>query len=407
MQSLVLRLFEAFGDNPPPPRTRQVVRFLELDGPLQQFLARWRSAPQIDLGELPVPVMAPSPRIPGSWNLPELTTPGALAAWIQLDSARLDWFADCHSRERRAASERLRHYRYRWIGKRGGSARLLEAPKMRLKAIQRRILRDVLDRIDPHAAAHAFRRGRSVVSYVAPHAGRHFVLRIDLREFFPSVRRARVHALFRTVGYPERVARLLAALCTNSVPQSVLDTVPGPIGLEDRDRLRRVFAEPHLPQGAPTSPALANLCAWRLDCRLSGLARSAGAAYTRYADDLLFSGDRRLFRRLASFRVMVLAIVLDEGFTIHNRKTRVMTGALRQQAAGVVVNQHANIPREQYDWLKAVLYNCVRFGPASQNRAGHPNFREQLRGRIAYVSALNETRGERLRTLFDEVDWTA
>src|SRR5207244_3281701 len=107
---------------------------------------------------------------------------------------------------------------------------------------------------------------------------------------------ARVLALFQTAGYPNPVARLLTGLCTNSVPADVLDAYPFPGRAVPWWRLERPYRWPHLPQGAPTSPALANLCAYRLDCRLSGLARAAGAAYTRYADDLLFSGGRQLER---------------------------------------------------------------------------------------------------------------
>ena len=404
---LVQRIFQAFGEQPPPPRLAQLVAFFESDQQTLELVGSWQEHPGVSLLQLPPPVMSPAPSIPPSWALPTITTPGALADWLELEPQQLDWFADCHSLERRAGSERLRHYRYRWISKRGGSARLLEAPKQRLKSLQRKILADILNRIEPHRAARGFRAGGSVVSYAAPHVGRHFVLRIDLRDFFPSVRSSRVHALFRTVGYPENVVRLLTGLCTNSTPLAVIDAAPSLEEIKMREDARRLLGAPHLPQGAPTSPALANLCAWRLDCRLAGLARSAGAEYTRYADDLLFSGHRRLFRRLADFRVLVLAIVLDEGFSIRNRKTRLMTNGHRQQAGGVVLNERVNVPRDQYDRLKAILYNCIRYGPVSQNRSAHPSFREHLRGRIAYFASINRTRGDRLLKLFEQIEWPA
>ncbi|MBI3861393.1 MAG: RNA-directed DNA polymerase [Planctomycetia bacterium] len=162
---------------------------------------------------------------------------------------------------------------------------------------------------------------------------------------------------------------------------------------------------PISPRGGPASPALANLCAWRLDCRLAGLARHMGITYTRYADDLVFSGDRRFERSLARFRVLVCAIVLNEGFAIRRRKTRVMRSGTRQEVAGIVVNQRPSIAREDYDQLKALLFNCVRSGPAGQNRAGVENFREHILGRIGYVRMVHPRRGARLRALFDRIQW--
>jgi hypothetical protein len=267
-----------------------------------------------------------------------------------------------------------------------------------LKALQRRILHGILDQIPPHGAAHAFRAGRSVTSYVAPHTGRDVVLHVDLREFFPSIRASRVNALLRTVGYPESVARLLTGLCTNRSP-----SVAFAAGLEPS--MQRLYRSPHLPQGAPTSPALANLCAYRLDVRLTALAQRFDAQYSRYADDLLFSGGRDFKRRLARFRILVLAIALDEGFSIQARKTRVLRQAESQRVAGIVLNSHPNLPRRDYDALRALLYNCTRHGPASQNREARTNFREHLEGRIAYFAMINPQRGRKLRELFDRIDW--
>jgi hypothetical protein len=345
-------------------------------------------------------VFRAAPRLAAApWPVPALPSPGALAAWLGLAPGALDWFADCQGREARLPAGPLRHYAYRWVAKRGGRTRLIEMPKARLKAIQRRVLRDILDRIPPHEAAHGFRRGRSVLTYAAPHAGRRIVLRFDLRDFFPSVRAARVHALYRTAGYPDPVARLLSGLCTNAAPSEVRDTVAREMALP--------YAAAHLPQGAPTSPGLANLCAYRLDCRLAALAGSVGARYTRYADDLAFSGGEALERGARRFQVMVCRVALEEGFEVHTRKSRFMRQAVRQQLAGVVVNERPNVKRADFDELKAILCNCARHGPASQNRDGHADFRAHLLGRIAYVGLLNPARAAKLRRWFDRIAWGA
>jgi hypothetical protein len=330
--------------------------------------------------------MTPSP-----WPVPSLPTSGALAEWLGVALNELDWLSDCQGRLPNAPAK-LQHYTYSWLSKRSGTARLLEMPKQRLKAAQRRILHEILDRIPPHDAAHAYRRRRSIASFVACHAGRDIVLRFDLRDFFPSIRASRVHALFTKAGYPRPVARLLTGLCTTVAS---CEFVPA----------YDIYRSRHLPQGAPASPALANLCAYRLDCRLAGLSGKVGASYTRYADDLAFSGGEDLERCARRFQVQVCRIALEEGFEVHTQKSRFMRTSVRQQLAGVVLNAHPNVPRTEYDRLKAILCNCIRHGPQSQNRDKHADFRGHLLGRIAYIGMLNARRGAKLRGVFERISW--
>jgi hypothetical protein len=334
-------------------------------------------------------------------------TIGELADWLGVEIAELDWFADPRGLLTRLPPGRLQHYRYHWLSKRlHGSARLIESPKTRLKAMQRQILHGILDRIPVHSASHGFVRERSIRSYVASHVGKPFVLRSDLRDFFPSISKPRVAAIFRTAGYPDPVCQVLSMLCTNRVARHVWDSFPEFGDERDRWRHERLYRRPHLPQGSPTSPAIANLCSYRLDCRLEGLAVRFGAEYTRYADDLLFSGGEDLAGAARRFLVLVYAIAAEEGFQLHFRKTRMMSRGTRQTAAGLVLNDHANVPREAFDRLKAILHNCVRHGPASQNRSGIEDFQAHLRGRVAFVESVAPARGRKLRALFDQVDWS-
>jgi hypothetical protein len=218
---------------------------------------------------------------------------------------------------------------------------------------------------------------------------------MDLRDFFPTFAAARIQTLFRNMGYPEPVADLLGGICTNVTPRDLLNG----LSFEARDLYRR----PHLPQGAPTSPALANLCCWRVDCRLAGLAASTGATYTRYADDLAFSGSEDLEKRVERFSMHVAAVLLEEGFAVNHRKTRIMRQGVRQHLAGLVVNQHMNVSRANFDTLKATLTNCARLGPESQNLAGHANFRAHLEGRVGFVESINPVRGARLRAILKRI----
>jgi len=350
------------------------------------------------------PIRPPKPDWLVSLALPDLSTTGDLSAWLNEPADALAWFAD---QWRLAGDEksRLQHYHYRWVPKRSGGWRLIEIPKARLRRIQQMILRQILDLVPPHASAHGFRRGRSCVTHAAHHAGRDTVIRMDLKDFFPSIQLSRVHALFQKLGYPPGVAGTLARICVNRTPQGVIrdKQAGGSLSWAERHALK----SPHLPQGSPCSPALANLCAYRLDIRLESLAQSLGASYSRYADDLAFSGGRELAQAADRFHVQVAVIALEEGFRVNTRKTRLMRQGTRQQVTGVVVNAHPNVSRDEYDRLKAMLTNCKRRGPDSQNRDQHPDFRAHLAGRISFVKMVNASRAGKLQRLFDAIAWTA
>ena len=243
------------------------------------------------------------------------------------------------------------------------------------------------------------------MTFVAPHVGRRVVLRMDLQDFFPSIAGARIQTLFRTMGYPESVADLLGGICTNVTPRYVWKEAEYGIPPLQLREARALYSRPHLPQGAPTSPALANLCCYRVDSRLAGLAKSADAQYTRYADDLAFSRGAAFERCVERFATHVAAIVHEEGFGVHHRKTRIMRQGVRQHLAGLVANRRMNVMRADFDRLKAVLTNCIRQGPESQNRAGHHDFRAHLEGSVGFVETINPTRGSRLRTIFEQIRW--
>jgi hypothetical protein len=105
------------------------------------------------------------------------------------------------------------------------------------------------------------------------------------------------------------------------------------------------------------------------------------------------------------FLTNVAAIVFEEGFAVHHRKTRLMRQGARQYLAGLVVNQSPNVVRADFDRLKAILTNCVRHGPESQNREAHPSFRSHLEGRVGFVETINPAKGKRLRRIFKEIQW--
>jgi hypothetical protein len=360
------------------PRERDVIQFFLQDRGFRRvwtknsdelFVAQWlQDAQQMR------PVAAAE-----EWGVPAIESVGALAAWFQVTPDELLWFADLKGLLYKSKSAPLVHYHYRVLAKPSGAIRLIEAPKARLKALQRLILAQILDKIPPHSAAHGFVQGRSVKTFIAPHVRQRVVLKMDLQDFFPSITGTRIQTIFRTIGYPESVADLLGGICTNAVPRRVWNGATADADPEQLQEARLLHTRPHLPQGAPTSPALANICAYRVDCRLTGLARAAGAEYTRYADDLAFSGGEEFERSVERFSTHVAVVLMEEGFAVNHRKTRIMRQGVRQRLAGLVANERPNIARADFDRLKATLNNCIRQGPQTQNRMAHARFRAHLR----------------------------
>lgn len=210
------------------------------------------------------------------------------------------------------------------------------------------------------------------------------------------------------MGYPKPVARVLAGLCCAATPgfvrRELAERLSDP---HERFLSAQRLTTAHLTQGAPTSPALSNLVAYRLDRRLHGLAASAGARYTRYADDLAFSSSGSSFNKgVSSFIAHVAAIAEDEGFRVRYRKTRVMRSGAQQRLAGLIVNQRVSIPRRERDRLRAIVNNALVHGPASQNRDAHADFKAHIEGRVAWLAASHPVQAARLRAQLVQIDWS-
>ncbi len=299
--------------------------------------------------------------------------------------SRLEYLADPLSRYEEHSDTPVGHYHYILRPKTSGGLRLIEAPKSQLKSAQRMILDRILSKAAVHADAFGFVKGRNCVRAASRHVGEQVVLSFDLQNSFPSVEAARVFGLFRCLGYPHAVARLLTGLCTTTTPVRILS------GLDAAQRA--THRRPHLPQGSPASPSLANLAAFPLDRRLSGMAKSLGMNYSRYADDLTFSGDRDA---TATMMRAVPEIIEDEGFRLNGAKTRVASRTCRQTVTGIIVNDRLNVDRRSFDHLKAVIHAC---GRPDDSRIDDADFRSSLLGKIAWVESIHPAKGQKLLDL--------
>jgi retron-type reverse transcriptase len=215
---------------------------------------------------------------------------------------------------------------------------------------------------------------------------------MDLEGFFPNITFPRVRSVFQRLGYSPAAATILALLCTECPRRPV----------EYAGKVYHVATGPRgLPQGACTSPGLSNQVARKLDKRLGGLARKLGLTYTRYADDLTFSGDGELKQRVGYLMARIRHIAQEEGFAVNEKKSRVLRRSAAQVVTGLVVNDRPGVSRREVRRLRAILHRARTEGLEQQNRENRPNFRAWLLGKIAYVSMARPEIGARLRREFD------
>ena len=247
-----------------------------------------------------------------------------------------------------------RYYRRFSLPKRSGGRRQIVTPRRFLKTIQRWLLHRVLTALPTSDDSHGFVPGRNIFTNAEVHLGGRNLLAVDIHDFFPSVGIGRVRALLQEyLPFPESVAGQLAGLCT-------LDGA--------------------LPQGAPTSPQLANAAFHTADLALAELAAEWGVAYSRYADDLAFSGER-IF---TAEDVQVVSDVVEQtGFALHGGKTRIVGTGGRQIVAGIVVNHAGLPPREVRRRWRAMFHRAGRHPREFINRAA------QLSGVAAFVNQYN------------------
>src|SRR5262249_9883982 len=261
-------------------------------------------------------------------------------------------------------------------------------PHRSLAAAQQWIRTEVVRRLPVEAPAHGFLAGRSIVSNAEQHSQRAVVVNMDLEDFFPSITFPRVRSVFQRAGYSPAVATVLALLCTEC-PRRTVEYAGQPYHVATGPR--------GLPQGACTSPGLSNQVARRLDKRLEGVAKKLGFRYTRYADDLTFSGGDAQKEKVGYLMARVRHLALEEGFAVNVKKTRVLRRNTAQRVTGLVVNDRPGVPRREVRRLRAILHRARAEGLEAQNREDRPDFLAWLRGKIAYVSMSRPEVGARLK----------
>jgi retron-type reverse transcriptase len=315
-------------------------------------------------------------------GLPLLVTAEDLAAAMEISVGALRFL----SFARRVAT--VSHYRRFQVPKKTGGLRLISAPMPRLKQAQQWVLTRILEQVAVHPAAHGFRKGRSIVTNAAPHVGAEVVVNLDLEQFFPTVSRRRIKGMFRSLGYGEQVATILSLICSEAEVRAV----------ELDGRIYHVAqGERALPQGAPSSPAITNILCRGLDARLARIAEGLGFAYTRYADDMTFSGSGRAAEDVGRLLRRGRFVIEREGFRVHPEKTRVLRRGRQQEVTGLVVNRRVNVARATLRRFRATLFQIEHDGPAGKRWGSGPDVLAAIEGFANFVAMVDPERGGELR----------
>lgn len=241
------------------------------------------------------------------------------------------------------------------IPKKDKTERILNVPNLSLKVVQKWILKEILEKIFVSEQAMAFVPNKNGLRENAErHKKNIFLLEMDITNFFGTITEQQVYTLFCNIGYNSKVAGILANLCTYNN---------------------------YLPQGAVTSPYIANLVCYHMDARINGYCSRKDIVYTRYADDLTFSSDNRML--LNKIEKFIKYIVTDEGFTINDKKTRYLSNDVKKTVTGITINDDSiHVDKKFKRDLRAQIYCSIKLKDYQNN--------SQILGKIAYVNSIEK-----------------
>lgn len=252
-----------------------------------------------------------------------------------------------------------KHYKTYSIRKKSGKLRTISQPSKMLKGLQSWVLVHILNQLRVSSSCKGFEKGTSIADNASSHKGANSLLTIDLEDFFPTITQKQVFNVFKALGYNNTIAVTLSNICTY---------------------------DETLPQGSPCSPKLANLVAWKLDIRIQGFVGKRGITYTRYADDLSFSGLHPL--KIVQIIPMIKEIIGDEDFKINPTKTRIAGSSRAKVVTGLILTGETyGIGKNKFKNVRSKIYHLVL--PAEQF-----NFKllEEVRGWLAYLKSVDGRR---------------
>lgn len=297
-----------------------------------------------------------------------------------------------------------KEYYYYLIPKKSGDMRRIIVPNDELKSVQRWVNKQILQAISPLDCVTGFVRGRSIVANAKIHENKKYILNVDVENFFESITIDRVEKLFYAMGYKHEVALFFADLCTTTINERY---VRWKLGEERAKYFESLMhkAKPFLVQGAPTSPAIANLICYRMDKTLMKYAQRHGINYSRYADDITFSSDDIVCLPKVGYIKRLLA---EEHFVLNASKTKLRKEGMRQEVTGLLINERVRVPRTYKKDIYRHLHFCLKYGGLSHFnhiKSSYNMSRDWLLGRIFYVNAVEPEEAKKMLYLFNQVDW--
>ncbi|MGV9012963.1 MAG: reverse transcriptase family protein [Flavobacteriales bacterium] len=308
----------------------------------------------------------------------------------------------------RMIQDRARNYKTFKIRKKHGGHRVIMSPVGPLKVIQSWVLGHILEKVIVNEECCGFVKGKNIATNALPHVGQEAIMNIDLYRFFDTITEQRVYGLFKWLGYHRNLAVSLAQLLTAPLPYGTCSVL----------EKENVFSEHlraedcnRLPQGSPASPMISNLVAYALDIRLRNLAAKRNCKYTRYADDLTFSGAHSSLPSLD----LVSKIIEEEGFYLNPAKTRISGRRSRQEVTGLTVNDGVRVDTAFKKRVRTELYHCVthggenhqvRMAMVNPTAVRKSNFKDHLLGKICFINAVEPELGKKFLLQYNQIDWT-
>lgn len=307
---------------------------------------------------------------------------------------------------KRIIGKRNSMYHFYQISKKNGGKREISVPHKQLKYIQNWIKKNILDKLEQDDNAHAYIKNKSILTNANSHLNSETILNIDLKKFFDSITEYRIFHLFKHLGYHSNLAVDLAKLCTSPISERYFDT----FSEADKILFQNIYNNKigTLPQGAPTSPSLSNLVCLRLDKRFYNYCYKNEVIYTRYSDDITFSGNKNNFPSLS----LIEKIITQEKFFINENKVKYFNKGQKQMVTGLLIDKKIRVPKKFKKEIYRHLFFCKKFSPRihfkylSEKNGIEKGFQKDwLFGKIRYVYSIEPTEGVKMLKLFKEIKW--
>ncbi|MFL5381238.1 MAG: reverse transcriptase family protein [Longimicrobiaceae bacterium] len=308
-------------------------------------------------------------------------------------------------------------YRTFLIHKRGGGLRQICVADPILLSVHRWLACHVLNKRNPHSSSYAYAPQSSVVHCAKMHAGAAWLIKVDVHKFFESISEIQVYRVFRACGYEPLISYELSRLCTRVYqlsPTRYYSEVWSRFTLGEYEAIpsyRYPNKIGHLPQGAATSPMLSNLAMFTIDETLAELADRVGLVYTRYSDDLIFSGGSSCSREKArKFVHDVYAILLRHGLFPKRKKTKIVPPGARKIVLGLLVNgPQPRLTREFRNRISVHLHYLQKFGPVEHaQRRGFRSvlsLQRHIDGLLAFARQVDDPRVTEWCAQAKKINW--